>query len=109
MGRRSISLLLYYITNDPCFIIHLHLHILMIAATISFFREVQTKTTFDIQEAHTIYNPDEHYINKRIETENPQWITKICDNIEAANEWIDEQKQNRTFSAVIAIRDLNTL
>jgi hypothetical protein len=81
----------------------------MIVATVSFFRQVQTKTTFDIQESNTIYNPDEHYINKRIKTENPQWITKICDNIEAANCWILEQKLNSTFSAVIAIRDLNTL
>lgn len=109
MGGRSINLLFYHIINDSCFIIYLHLHILMIAATVSFFKEVQTKTIFNIQESHTIYNSDEHYINKRIETENPQWITKICDNIKAANEWIDEQKQNKTFSAVIAIRNLNTL
>lgn len=109
MGGRSINLLFYHIINNAYFIIYLYLHILMIAVTISFFREVQTKTTFDIQESYTMYNPDEHYINKRIKTENPQWITKICYNIEAANYWIDEQKQNKTFSAVIAIRNLNTL
>lgn len=81
----------------------------MIAVTISFFREVQTKTTFDIQESHTIYNPDEHYINQRIEKSNPQWITKICDTLEASIKWIEECKKDKTFSAVIAIRDLNTL
>jgi hypothetical protein len=81
----------------------------MIAATISFYREKQTKTTFDVQESHTIYNPEEHYINNRIEKDNPQWITKICPNIEAANLWIEEQKKNHSYSAVIAIRNLNTL
>jgi hypothetical protein len=81
----------------------------MIAVTVSFFREVQTKTTFDVQESHTIYNSEEHYINQRIEKSNPQWITKICNTLEASFEWIEESIKDKTFSAVIAIRDINTL
>jgi len=81
----------------------------MIAVTVSFFREVQTKTTFDIQESHTIYNPDEHYVNKRIEKSNPQWITKICNTLEASFQWIEECMKDKTFSAVIAIRHIDTL
>jgi hypothetical protein len=81
----------------------------MIAATISFFGEAQTKAQLENEISLANYNPNENYIAERIEKSNPQWKTFIFSTLEAANKWIEECKKIKTFSTVIAIRNLNTL
>jgi hypothetical protein len=109
MERTSINLFLYHIVNDSCFIIHLHSFIFMIAATLSFFGEQQTKTQLENEISLNNYDPEENYKAERIDKSNPQWNTFLFSTFEDANKWIEECKKIKTFSTVIAIRNLNTL
>lgn len=80
----------------------------MIAVTYSLFGESKTRQEIENEVKYQIYETEE-IETQIIDKTKPHWSTQLCKNLEDAHKFINDTKKLKSFSCVIAIRNLEEL
>ena len=80
----------------------------MIAVTYSLFGESKTRQEIENEVQYQIYETEE-IETQIIDKSKPHWSTALCKDLKDADKFINDTKKLKSFSCIIAIRDLDEL
>jgi hypothetical protein len=80
----------------------------MIAVTYSLFGESKTRQQIENEIEFGVYE-NEEIETQIIDKSNPHWSTEICRTYEDSIDFISSIKKLKSFSCIVAIRNLNDL